>query len=730
MSETAYANRENRITLIAAALLGVIAFFWLYSPALLGANGDYWQNPRHDMLAMIGGFEAFLRAPWTFPPTIVGSLTPEPVSIVYTDSIPWLALLLKITGLGHVVSPLGLFLFIGYPLQALGMVALLRALGVERRGVLLLGAVLALMFPPWMGRQFGHIALTAHWILLFAAATAVSSIREGLTRQRIVRFAALAAIAVGVHAYHLVPVGAAFGAALISEVLQRRPGALRRSAGAAIAVLAATILPALLLGYTQGRGHNGGADALGLYAMNALSPILPQGSQAAGQVWTGVWFTKVIDPTGGVQAFEGLQYLGAGGVILMLILLVTVIRARSLPAMSVWLRWGPLIAACVALTVWAIGWKVYVGSALVAEVPKPSGAMAELLGMFRAHGRFFWLVGYLILAAGILWASRLKPQVGLTLLGVLVVVQAWDLQPMRAGLRDTYKAQEAYYPASLRSAEALRGRQWIFFPSYFCTGNRRDGRAIAELAVLAIRKDGRVNTYPTARSNDAACGTGIDGLANDAAPNDPRIFVVMGNGKRGGGDLERVAWRTDCYRFERGVMCGRGLESLGLTRVHPQELIGGDQEAVLGIRMDQGVKPAELVQGWAQADPGGKGIWSMEKQAVVQLTVPAAAAAAGGLEIELRAIGFSDPPPRPQRVNVTVNGHKVEPFKVDTVDFAPYTFAVPDGAAPDGKLTLVFDLPDARASKMDPRTLGIALQTVTVFRSGGAQSGARAANTQ
>lgn len=706
-------------TLLLAAALGLAVFALQLDPGLVLSGDAYWRNPKNDMTAMIGGYEAWLRAPWTWPPTVVDTLAEQPVSIVFTDSIPWLALLLKATGLGQLFNPLGLFLLLSYPLQAVAMACLLRALGVQGRAPLLLGAGLALLFPPWLARQYGHIALTAHWILLFTLALAVAAARFGLTWRRIGLFALLAGLATGVHAYHLVPVAAGFAAALLSELLQRRPGAVLRVFVGGAFVLMVVLGCAAALGYGVGRGPTGGADALGVYAMNLLGPVLPSGSQLFGQVWTGSWFTRVVDPTG-AQGFEGLQYLGAGG--LLLVALAAAAGAARLaagaPGREAVLRWAPFWLATAALYAWAVGWNVYLGPVHVAQLPRPSGLAADVIGGFRAHGRFFWLGGYLLVALGVLWASRLRPRTGLAVLGLAVALQAWEMAPMRQGLRETYSSAPPLYPAGLADDPALKGRPWVFAPTYFCSPSPSDQRAIAELALLAVRLDGTLNTFPTARSVDPACGADPPGLGDDAAAGDRRIVVVTSNGRSEGGALQAVAWRSDCHRWSHGVMCGRDLSGVdGLIPAAPGELHGSAKREVLRLRLDQPPRPAALTRGWAQMDPGGKAVWSLGRQAALRLQPPAAAIDGSPLILELTAIGFSDAPLRPQRARVFISGRPAGVLQVDPRDFATFRLAVPpEVLVPGQPLDVVFDLPDARSSRADPRVLGIALQSVAILK--------------
>ncbi len=683
------------------------------------ASAKFWSNPKNDMIAMTAAYEAWVRQPWTFPLTMVSGLLPKPVSIVFTDSIPWLAIVLKASGLGRFFNPLGVFLMLSYPLQAWGMVALLRSLGVRNRVALVIGAFLALLYPTWICRQFGHIALAGHWLILFSLALSVSSARFGLSARRIGGFAAMAALATGIHAYHLVPIAACFGAALLAELVQRRLDAWKRVPIAAIAVLTAVAIPALLLGYGEGSGSTGGAGAIGFYSMNTLGPVWPQASNVFGQYWTGGWYRGTLDPNGG-QYFEGFQFMGVGSLLLVLVMLG--LLARDLadgrrPEIGFWTRWTPLILAMLVLTLWAIGWNVYVGPKLVASLPKPSGKVAEIIGGYRAHGRFFWAAGYLILAVAINWVSRLPKRWGLALLGLALAVQAFDSSPLRQGVRHVFAAPDDLdMPVAFARSPAIRGRPWVFRPTYFCSPNPLDERVISQMALIIERTGGTSNTFATARSNDAACETVDPELTMDAAPGDRRLTVVLANDKMEGGDLQPVAQRHDCYRFKRGVVCGRDLSGIqGLAPVLPGEL-AAQRAPIQAIHLDQPPKPQALLSGWADLDPGGKGIWTLGHKALFVLDAPKTIGP-NGFYLDIAAIGFSDEPVRPQRVTLYAEGRRLDTQNVDTGNFYTYRFKVPaDVVKPGQPIRFMFDLPDARHSHGDPRELGIGVQEIRVVQ--------------
>jgi hypothetical protein len=554
----------------------VLLFGWTFGFRLVSAGAAYWNNPKGDMAVMLTGHEALLQAPWGFPFATVSTLADVPVSIVYTDSIPWVSLIIKALGLGDSINPLGLFLLISYPLQAVSMISLLRSLGLTRPGFLVGGALLALLFPPWIARQFGHMALSGHWILLFGLSLSVASARLGLTWGRIAGFAALATLSVGVHAYHLVPVSACFAAAAAAELTQDRAMAVLKVAIGIIVFALSVGVPALLLGYPDGKGYSGGALAIGIWSMNVLGPIWPEASLLFGQSWNGDWFNNTLD-SNGFQKFEGFQYLGAGGVTLVALMTAGAIigwARHSRPDRASLARWAPLACAMILLTLWAIGPVVYLGPWLIAIAPKPGGLLGVLFGYFRSHGRLFWTVGYLLVALGVIWCSRLPARVGPALLAGIVVLQAIDTIPLRTGLRATFSAPvQAPFPDGWRANAAIRGRPWVFVPTYYCAPSVHDLSVIEQLDLMILRTHGRTNTTGTARNTDPPCNTPGPSIPTDAALSDRRITAVVIAGPQEAGALRVIANRSDCYRFTQGAICGRDLDGVeGLTRASPGEL--------------------------------------------------------------------------------------------------------------------------------------------------------------
>lgn len=690
-------NLERGLVVVAALSLGITLFAYNVGWGALAADAPIWAQPKGDMLASLGGYHALLRSPWALPPTVVTQLNGLPTSIVFTDSAPWVALLFKAAPPLQQWSPLGALLLSAYLLQPLAMLALLRSLGITRFAPLLAGAVLSLLLPTWLVRQYGHMALCAHWLLLLGLALSVSCARHGLDRRRWLLFLVLVAAAAGVHPYHLPPLLLLFAAAIAAEGLQGRSRAPRLML-AGLSLLAVIGACAAFLGYGVGGGGSADPEALGHYGMNLLAPLLPVGSQLFGQAWNGAWFVKPPpDPTGG-QSFEGMQYLGAG--ILLLLALGGLLMLRKSPARPDALHWlrryGPLALATLALTLWAVGWRAYAGGRLVYAAPHPHGVMLELFGPFRSHGRFFWTPAYLLLGLALVAFGRLPNRVSAPLLALVVVLQFWDVGPLRQGLRDSLRAVA---PAAWTSHPVLARRPWRIWPAFTCAQDPRIRQDVAALAFIAVRNGGKSNTFPTARGPVERCSD----PPQPAGSTPDEILVRLEPSPAAPSDMPLA----DCRQLEHGVICGRGLAALAqLPPAVPASVV----QPVSIFRFNRDEQRGLLIAGWHRRDPGGQGVWS-QRRAAIRLPVPQTVRGRP-LQIELRATGFSEPPLRPQPLEVSVANRAVGRFQVPPGDFSTLTFLVPAELTMKDELVLTLLAPEARASALDPRILGVALQSV------------------
>lgn len=683
-------------------LAAILLFQIVMGLPLLSAGAPYWLEPKGDMATMMAGHYAVIDHPWRFPLTETIALRGEavPTTIIQTDSLPWLTIAMKALGLGRVINPLALFMLISYVAQPLAMIALLRACGVQRTSSLLVGGLIALFYPAWFVRQFGHIALAGHWLLILSLAWSIQVARFGLSRRRIAEITLIGVVALGTHPYHIIPIMACLGAGLLSHLLQGRDRVLRDVA-VLLAVFGVSMgLAGWMLGYGENSGQSGGGGALGFYSMNLLGPILPQASAVLGQTWNGNWFSGTLDANG-AQTFEGYAYLGAG--VLLLAIAALVLGGRDLrrgvrPDRMFWLRFGPVIAAGLALTLWAIGPKPYLGMRMLFDLPRPTGAFGDLVGLFRCHGRFFWLVGYGVLAWGVTRIDRLEnDRMRLGLLVAAAALQVFDMTQMIRGVRTAYAPVTAHYDPILRTDPAFERRRWRFQPMVECVSGT-DGWTIVQMSSMALRRHGISNSGPTARALNVTCDVEPAATIN-APPGDQTITAVIGDRATQTAMFDRFKGRSDCYVFMRGLLCGRGLSQTGLASHSP---IPAKIIADAPVLRLAGVRPAALGEGWG--DPEPRGTWTRAKTAWLTIKNPTP-------DFVLVMHLVSVAPTGPQRVAFLVDGRVMSRSTVLTPGVL--TARIEAGRT-GGPTRIEIRLPDAAPIPGDPRLLGIGVDEIRI----------------
>jgi hypothetical protein len=365
------------------------------------------------------GWHFFRNEPWHWPPgRIEGYFAPAGTAVGFTDSIPLVAFLLKPFSplLPGTFQYLGAWLLVCFILQGVFGVLIAR-LWTPRRAPQLLAATLFVLMPTLLIRV-GHPSLCAHWLLLWALWLYLRG--ESGTTQPAGAQAALGLLAGLMHPYLAVMVLAILAALAARDGLAgrvgtpaRRRGVRRALAGFASAV-AAVIAGWWLAGlFTVTGAENLASDGLAYFSMNLLSPITPSG-------WSTLLPELPVASPG--QTFEGFQYFGAG--VLALIALAAILAFRDRRVLA-WRPWWPLLVATLVCAGYALSPRVTLSNVVVLDV---SSVELSRFALFRATGRFFWPLAYLVLASAVaLVVRRLPAHVSAAVLAGAVVLQAVDL---------------------------------------------------------------------------------------------------------------------------------------------------------------------------------------------------------------------------------------------------------------------------------------------------------------
>ncbi len=396
-------------------LVGVFALGYCLTripPGILVPFDTAWTEAG-DWAATYNGWLLYVRGPWTLPPGATPALLhPHGSSVFYTNSVFWLCLV------GKLLAPLfkepfqlyGLYLASSY--LGLGVVALwlFRALGL---GVAprVLGAAVATM-DPVVNARFGHLALTAQWVLLAQVALGlVLAWRTPRAARLAWASALLAAFAVGLEGY-LAAMAIPLSVAVLALARLRHRLPWRHLAGALATLGLGTLFMLWATGAITGGAVNRAAGGFGHYCADLTTFFNTNG------------MSRFIPPTGtSSMQGEGFGYLGLGVLLLLGPAAWHAVRARGAVARAALAAW-PLLLVCLLEAWYAVSARVNFGGRLLFEWWGPFRLLGPLPDLFRTSGRFIWPLHQVLVVAAVLGAAaaakRPRVAVGLLLAGALI----------------------------------------------------------------------------------------------------------------------------------------------------------------------------------------------------------------------------------------------------------------------------------------------------------------------
>jgi hypothetical protein len=405
-----------RLERLLPLFIGFGAFLLVVGPRVLYPWNIGWLD-HGDPATYYLGWEFFRASEWSWPPGAnprygleLGS------SIVYSDSIPLLALFFKACA---AVLPLpfqyfGLWVLACFLLQAwFGW--RLCGLATPDPWLRALGTGFFVCAPPMLWRlddHIGHLPLLGHFLLLAALYLALQDAQPRRGRA----WLALLATAALVNAYLLAMVLAVWladGAARVARA-QLAPRAAAAEAALGVVLVAGLLYLAgyFLVGNVQSAGD------YGVFRMNLLAPIDP------GRPGYAPWSRLLPDLPGDGWHHEGFNYFGLGLLALVIVAAPAAVRVRA--ALGRHLRARPFLLALVAgLSLYAVTHRVGFGDAVL-ELPLPD-ALARLASVFRSSARMFWLPFYALLCVVVFVIVRAHGRrTALALLGAGLVLQLAD----------------------------------------------------------------------------------------------------------------------------------------------------------------------------------------------------------------------------------------------------------------------------------------------------------------
>lgn len=711
----------NRVQLILtyalAAALGLAVCFGIYDVSFVLGTSPFWQAPHADQMQALTGWYGFAHDAWRFPLFDVKTLRyPQGANIIFTDSIPLLALLAKpfVPLLPAGFHYFGWWFALCFALQSVAAVALLREWGARDWLALTAGALIALSMPAWLIRH-NHMALCGHFLPLFGILLYARTQKAVSAGRIVAAWVALAVASLLIHIYLLAMVMALLAAAVAQRAWNRR-SQLRVEWPLLLAiplVAAGSVLGmAFLSGHFRGEAVQDASKGFGTYSMNLLQPWYPQ---AALQLPLPL---PVFDATGG--QYEGFNYLGAGALLLIVIALAAA-RAQWKPALR---RNGFLLLALALLALFALSNRVYWGDTAVLKYRVPR-VIEKPVEVFRSSGRFFWPAGYALALGSLALVARERRQ-RRWLAAVLVaapLLQWMDASPARDfPYKDTRLIETAVLPMAIWQPVIARHSLVRVFPSFFC-GPAENHRLSQELQLLSARAGVPISTVFMARQVDDCAAERA--LVDTLEPGESELVLYVQPFEWANA---RVAFPNPaaCREFPLGLVCSRRFLQPAfeaLAHVGPLESYFRPVNALSPPTVEPGRPiavsgnanvPPMLGMGWYPVEPDG--VWMRGQRAELRFRL--GAIEDRGLRFHFRAKAFLSPRHPRRSLSVLANGIRLQTLPLDRWEALDRAVKIPaEQLRTGGILRIEFEIdpvssPAADGVSGDTRELGIQLQRV------------------
>ena len=417
-------NNRLKISVI-GGFIGLAVFLIIYGFAPLNPTNDVFVLSGYlekDVAQHYAGWKLFRNSPWAFP-LGVGSHIEYPYgnSVSYTDSIPLFAIFFKAISniLPETFQYFGIFVMLCFVLQGV-FGALLTSLFAECKVYCSIGALFFSLATVMVERAFRHCALTAHFLILAALYYYFKNRRKSV--KSYIPFYIINILAITIHPYFLPFTFAIMFAFAIEDFILGKNWILSW-----LHIIFSIVLT-LGAGYCIGAFYSGevlGAVGYGYFSMNLNSYINPVSPHFSGD---NNWSAFLSDRAYFGGQNEGFNYLGVGIIAALAVSFLAVIITQFKQIFKfIIIRFG-IIFSTVCLTVFAFSNAIYWDDQLLTEISY--GEKLELLfGMFRATGRFGWMLFYLVILLALygIYTAVKNPKIACAVIVPFMLLQIYDL---------------------------------------------------------------------------------------------------------------------------------------------------------------------------------------------------------------------------------------------------------------------------------------------------------------
>lgn len=401
---------------VVAGLVGLLWFVRGHSLTAVDPTNVGWVLHGGDTATHLFGWLFFRREPWQLPlGAYYGYLHPVGSALALTDSMPWIAFLLKpfSAWLPADFQYIGAWMALCFILQGVMGALLMRRFSSDA-WCRVLGGVLIASSPALLWRT-AHDTLVAHWMLLGMLTLHLRAPAHTRGARRSIALALLLVLfSAGIQPYLAVMVWT-LALALVARMVNDR--VLGRWWGAGIIAGSVALVGGFFAAIgVVGHGATTRAHGFGHYSADLLtfvnpmdrSSFLPALRQGAGQ-------------------YEGFAYLGAGVLFLLAVAIAMAVWRHRFPVFAV-ARFVPLITAVLVMAAYSLSMHVTMAGRVVMDLRALYAPIMPVADAFRASGRFVWPLYYvLVLAILVAIVRSLRRRHAIAALGLATVLQVADL---------------------------------------------------------------------------------------------------------------------------------------------------------------------------------------------------------------------------------------------------------------------------------------------------------------
>ena len=501
---------------------GFICFLIIYGIKILDFTNIDWLLHSDDLEGSLDltqhylGWCFYRRSPWSFPIGLTEGLYSDPVSVIYSDSIPLFAIFFKI------ISPLlpanfqyfGLFGAMCYALTGGFSCFLFRRLTKLHPSLTgfcpvfdLMASCIVVCNPVLLNRMFLHTALSAHFLIIAGFCIAMYD-KELSSLKSLLLWTLLICVSALINAYFVPMIFGTYFFVLLYRLVNKQDRFVFSLVKAAVPIcLCLFVCFAAGMFYGSVPAKDGGLTALSVNLNGLFNPhtyLSAYGKYTLG--YNDINYSRILPDMSLVTPYqnEGFCYLGLGILILFAFLFCMLIYSLITKAGKGDTEKSQRSPFKVSLTVFIIvffllalspAWTL--GSNTLFTIPLPR-IITDLWSMFRSTGRFIWPVYYLLMIGSMYYVKMkffTKKATLYVFIAAIALIQAFDLSPgifmKRAAFRDIPE-----YESSLVSEEwdelAEGKSRIVFYPPTF-TGLYLDKETNMDFLIYALKHDLSLN---------------------------------------------------------------------------------------------------------------------------------------------------------------------------------------------------------------------------------------------